>query len=294
MTDLVSLADTEAYLGITNGVSAQVDTDVQRLLSAVSAEMRRIARQGFEGAPAIYDEIYQLNKEPGARPSLVERTIWLRHIPVDVVLSIRAIYWDNTQDEILAMDDVAGGFATTLAADAPAGSTNLKVASVATAAIGGLLRVGPDATREIVRTTAVGTPGSGGTGLTIEPPLPTGSFSGDPVVAVSGSAYWHLEDATLGRLVLNHPRPAYGRLAFFRPPEHVRIVLRTPGDIPVDVQQAALDWISDRWTSKTSGVGPRVTSRTIGKWAETYRLGPPPPDVTRVLVGYARPGGGPI
>jgi hypothetical protein len=86
--------------------------------------------------------------------------------------------------------------ATTLAADAPAGATTIKVASVSgftategsEANAGPTLIVGTGADREVRRITAVGTAGSGGTGITLSAPLSNAHANGIAVATPSQQA----------------------------------------------------------------------------------------------------------
>jgi len=71
---------------------------------------------------------------------------------------------------------------TTLALDAPAGSTNLKVAATTGLVIGDYIRFGYSGEQEVRRLTFVGTTGAGGTGLSFNEPTNTNHRSGDPLL----------------------------------------------------------------------------------------------------------------
>ena len=76
-------------------------------------------------------------------------------------------------------DPVVEVDATTLAADAPAGSTNVKVASTLAIAIGDYIRFGWGADWEVRKVTFVGTTGAGGTGIGFTEPTQAVHRSGD-------------------------------------------------------------------------------------------------------------------
>jgi hypothetical protein len=76
-------------------------------------------------------------------------------------------------------DPVVEVEATTLAADAPAGSTNLKVASVTGLSVGDYVRFGYPGEQEVRRLTFVGTAGVGGTGVSFFEPTQLAHRSGD-------------------------------------------------------------------------------------------------------------------
>jgi hypothetical protein len=69
--------------------------------------------------------------------------------------------------------------ATTLAADVPAGSTNVKVASVLALVVGDYIRFGWGADWEVRKVTFVGTTGAGGTGVSFNEPTQFVHRSGD-------------------------------------------------------------------------------------------------------------------
>ncbi len=63
---------------------------------------------------------------------------------------------------------VSGGGSTTLAADPALGNTNYTVTAVTNFAVGDWVRIGTGGQREYRRITAVGTAGSGGTGIDVD------------------------------------------------------------------------------------------------------------------------------
>lgn len=63
---------------------------------------------------------------------------------------------------------VAGGGSTTLAADPAIGATNFKVTAVTNFAVGDFVKIDTGANREFRKITAVGTAGSGGTGIDVD------------------------------------------------------------------------------------------------------------------------------
>src|SRR4051812_32297999 len=71
---------------------------------------------------------------------------------------------------------------TTLSAAQAAGATNLKVASVSVFDAGDQVTVGGEA----VTVTAIGTPGAGGTGVTVTPALTAAHARGAAVIALAG------------------------------------------------------------------------------------------------------------
>lgn len=76
----------------------------------------------------------------------------------------------GTVSHAVVFDDlaVAGGGNTTLAADPALGATNFKVTAVTNFAVGDWVRIDSGANREYRRITAVGTAGSGGTGIDVD------------------------------------------------------------------------------------------------------------------------------
>lgn len=260
MSALIPFEDALARCGVAE--NAAEAPEVLTLLNAVSAEIREMTRRAFEGAAACYDVVYDV--AGGA--------LTLPHVPVTDLLSVRAVAWDGTEDDIYDPTDVTGGASTTLAASAAAAATNLKVASVALLSVGKHLRVGSAATREVHRVTAVGTAGAGGTGVTVEPALRFAQVSSAVVVEVSGSTSWRLAEAARGRLELRGS-PSYARVSY-----------RVSGEIPSYISQAASDWIASRWTERGRSGGQ--TSYATGKDSETWDArvaGTPPGDVARAL-----------
>lgn len=78
-----------------------------------------------------------------------------------------------------ALDPVIEVTSSTLALDAPAGSTNLKVASVMALVVGDYIRFGYPGEQEVRRVTFVGTTGAGGTGISFTEPTALAHRSGD-------------------------------------------------------------------------------------------------------------------
>jgi regulation of enolase protein 1 (concanavalin A-like superfamily) len=81
------------------------------------------------------------------------------------------------------MLEIGTGNFSTLAADAPAGATNIKVASTSRAIVGGLVRIGTAAAGDLESAvvTNVGTAGAAGTGLTLDRPLTKSHPSGEQI-----------------------------------------------------------------------------------------------------------------
>lgn len=65
-------------------------TRLRLLIDAVSSRIRRITRRDFAGGVTTWDEVYRLD---GAS------TLVLRHVPIVAVASIRAAYFDGTEDD---------------------------------------------------------------------------------------------------------------------------------------------------------------------------------------------------
>lgn len=242
--------------------------DVLRLLRVVSIEARNYTSRDFEGAPTVYTEIVDTDSAPN---------IMLPHVPVTDIMWVRAAYWDGTQDDIYAPEPVIGGYTTTLATAPAAGATNLRVVSVTGVAAGDLLWLGGGAAQEVVRVTAVGTAGSGGTGLTIEPALLGAHLLGATLTQVSGSTYWRLTSPSRGII----ERETVTRFAEVR--------WRTTGDVPADVQEAILDWVASRWgqRERTAGQSSYSTGADSESW-DLSKAGHPPTDTARVLSRYWR------
>jgi hypothetical protein len=294
MDPLVPLADALAHLGITPGTPA-VDNKVSALLDAISTEIRRLTRRGFEGIPTVYDEVLRVADAA---------TVILPRSPVTEVLAVRRTYFDGTEDAPLEPRIVTGGFSSTLAAIAAAGATNIKLTSVAALVVGRKLAIGSAATLEVVRVTTVGTAGAGGTGANIEPALRFAHADASPAVEVSGSPYWLLELPRRGRLRLN------------RYMEFARFTWLVSGDVPADVKAAVYDWLDAEWEAQQDpDLDPAtraLSSESHDSWSQSYepsesteaasgtaaaalitRL--PPPRVARVITGYFHPtGGGPV
>lgn len=258
---IVTIATALARLGFS--VGGPEESDVNALLLAVSDEVRKLTRRALEGAPTVYRETY----EPEVR------TVFLPHVPVTDVLSVRPVHWDRSEDEIDLPIDVVGGASTTLAAAAAVGATNLKVTATTDLAVGDHVRIGAGLTREVLRVKTVGTAGAGGTGLDVEPALRFAQFSGATLREVSGAEAWRLMSAPFGRLKLLYPR------------RFVEVVYRVTGEIPDSINEAVLEWIEARWTTTPSRLAGLVSYKT-GDDSETYSdaiAGAPPRSVSRAL-----------
>jgi hypothetical protein len=81
------------------------------------------------------------------------------------------------------MLEIGTGNFSTLAADADAGATNIKVASTSSAIVGGVVRIGTEAAGDLESAvvTAVGTAGATGTGITLSRPLKKSHASGEQI-----------------------------------------------------------------------------------------------------------------
>ena len=81
------------------------------------------------------------------------------------------------------MLEIGTGNFSTLAGDAPAGSTNIKVTSTSRAIVGGVVRIGTAAAGDLESAvvTNVGTAGATGTGLTLDRPLTKSHPSGEQI-----------------------------------------------------------------------------------------------------------------
>lgn len=276
MDPLVAQADAEAYVGAT-GEAEQAK--VASELGAISAELRRRTRRAFEGIPTVYDLVLPVK---GA-----ERIV-LPHVPVDAIIAIRPVAFDDTEDEVLELREVDDGADTTLAAIAAAGATNLKLTSVDDVAVGDHLAIGSGDTLEVVRAAAVGTAGSGGTGVGVEPALRFAQASAATVREVSGSTRWRLEDAARGLVRLR------------RSMDYARFTWRVTGEIPADVGQMALDWLKSEWEASVNEPAdePILASQSSEDWSESYVADEQtsivrrvPPRVARMIGLYFHPSG---
>lgn len=90
-------------------------------------------------------------------------------------------------------------FGTTLALDAPAGATNIRLAAVAGLVVGSIVRFGDFGGYETRTLTAVGTAGAGGTGVSFLAPLSRAHDAGD----------WAVEVTALGQVTV---QPVAGRI----------------------------------------------------------------------------------
>lgn len=86
---------------------------------------------------------------------------------------------------------VAGGGNTTLAADPALGATNFKVTAVTNFAVGDWVRIDTGANREYRRITAVGTSGSGGTGIDVDGATTIDHANGVAFVEVGNLLMWN-------------------------------------------------------------------------------------------------------
>ncbi len=293
MPPIVELDAALGHLGITPGAAPSVDAKVSALLDAISAEVRRITRRGFEGVPTVYDEVLRV---AGAA------TVILPHSPVTEVLAVRETYFDGTEEALLDARVVTDGASTALAATAAFGATNLKVDDVASVSVGTRLFVsGSGVAGEAVRVTTVGTAGSGGTGLGIEPALRWPHAEDASVLEIYGSTLWLLE------------LPRRGRLRLARHLEYGRFTYLVSGDVPADVTQAVYEWLDEGWAAMqdpdTDPATRPLSSESHDSWSQSYEdsgaaadaetgtaaaalIGRRPPTrVERVLLGYFHPSG---
>lgn len=86
---------------------------------------------------------------------------------------------------------VSGGGNTTLAADPALGATNFKVTAITNFAVGDWVRIDTGANREYRRITAVGTAGSGGTGIDIDGATTIDHANGVAFVEVGNLLMWN-------------------------------------------------------------------------------------------------------
>lgn len=107
----------------------------------------------------------------------------------------------------VATDPVIEVTASTIALDAPAGSTNLKVASVMALVVGDYVRFGYPGEQEVRRVTFVGTTGVGGTGISFNEPTALAHRAGDMILEQTnaGSSIINSTSGTSRRL----PSTAY-------------------------------------------------------------------------------------
>lgn len=276
MDPLVAQEDAETYVGAT---SEAEKAKVASELNAISAELRRRTRRAFEGVPTIYDIVLPVK---GA-----DRLV-LPHVPVDTILAIRPVAFDDTEDEVLEIREVDDGADTTLAAIAAVGATNLKLTAVDDVAVGDHLAVGSGDTLEVVRAATVGSAGSGGTGVGVEPALRFEQASGAAVLEVSGSTRWRLED------------PDRGLVRMRRSMDYARFTWRVTGEIPDDVAQMARDWLKIDWELAVNEPAdePELASQSSEDWSESYVTNEQtsivrrvPPRVARMIGLYFHPSG---
>lgn len=267
MATLAKLADALYRTGV--ATDTQDAADVLDLLKAISAEIRGQTKRAFEGVPTVYNEIIDAE---GSSSFL------LPHVPVTDLLSIARVYGDGTEESIYIPNDVSHdgvlSWSTTAAAAIAIGDTNIKVTSVDDIAVGDHMAIVAD---EVLRITAVGTAGSGGTGLTVEPAARFVNASGATVKHVSGSISWYLSDPQRGSVEM----PGSRRL--------LRCIWRVSGDVPADIERATLRWLGARWSMRGEAAG--LASYSTGDDSESYDAklaGEAPAEVGRVLARYWR------
>lgn len=263
------LADALAALGIP--AEDPQAAAVSRMLDAISLRIRSRTRRAFEGSPTVYDQVYRVRNQRG---------LVLPHVPVDAVFSVRQVAFDGTESGVQTPVVVAGGATTSLGLAAVAGATNLKLVSMATLAVGKLVRVGSGSTQEVVRVTSIGTAGAGGTGAGIEPPLRHAQALTAAVAEVKpnvGDA-WRLDD------------PARGVIRIDERADYARVVYRVTGEIPDDVEQAALEWLESRWGKVDT---QQLASQSSDGFSESYivPLRSAPEDAAAVMAHYFHPAG---
>lgn len=98
----------------------------------------------------------------------------------------------GTVSHFAVFDDlaIAGGGSTTLAADPALGATNFKVTAVTNFAVGDWIRIDTAGNREYRRITAVGTSGSGGTGIDVDGAVAIAHSSGVAFTEVGNLLMW--------------------------------------------------------------------------------------------------------
>lgn len=98
----------------------------------------------------------------------------------------------GTVTHVGVFDDLAisGGGSTTLAADPANGVTNFKVTAVTNFNVGDWVRIDTGGNREYRRITAVGTSGSGGTGIDVDVPVTIDHANGVAFVEVGNLLMW--------------------------------------------------------------------------------------------------------
>lgn len=92
----------------------------------------------------------------------------------------------------MVFDDlaIAGGGSTTLAADPALGATNFKFTAVTNFNVGDWIRIGTGAQREYRKITAVGTAGSGGTGVDVDGATLIDHANAETVVEIGNPLMW--------------------------------------------------------------------------------------------------------
>lgn len=263
--ELAPLSKCLAACGV--DIDSPQSVDVLRLLRVVSAEVRTYTHRLYAVDDTVYEEVLDTWESDD---------LLLPAVPVTDLLSMSAVYWDGTEDPILTPEYVTGGYTTALAATAAAGATNLKVDSVAGVAVGDHVLLGSS---EVVRVTAVGTAGSGGTGLTIEPALHAQRLEDMVVRNVSGSTYWRLVDEVRGKVERRGTSTRF-----------VRAIWRASGGVPEDIENAVIEWVKSRWAQAERSAGQ--SSYSTGQDSESWDLskaGHPPPDSMRIFMRYWRP-----
>lgn len=108
---------------------------------------------------------------------------------------------------------VAGGGSTTLAADPALGATNFKVTAVTGFAVGDWVKIDTGANREYRKITAVGTAGSGGTGIDVDGATLIDHANGVAFVEIGNLLMWNALGASKAVAALDVVQFAAGQLA---------------------------------------------------------------------------------
>jgi len=281
--ELATIESVLARLGVAD--DAPEADEVLTLLQAVSAEVRTRARRAYEGAATVYEETVDTGGS---------NVIILPHVPVTDLLHVATEDWNGYRNAIDVPEP--GDWRTTLAADVAVGATNAKVVSVDDIAEGDHMCI---ATDEVVRVTAVGTAGALGTGVTFEPAATFANEAGLEVYESTGSTYWRLIDATRGRL--ERYAGFLGSRAWDEDAERfarslstgrrfVVVRYKVSGAVPVDIEQAVIDWCASRWSERGREAGQ--TGYSTGSDSESWDAsfaGSPPASAAAVLAAAWRP-----
>jgi len=261
-TELVSFTRTLNRLGI------EPDTDdaahALALLRAVSAEVSAKTHRDFPTADTFYEDVIDAKGLD---------TVILKHAPVADLLSVNRVYTDGTNETIDTPSryewDGVMSWTHPLAAGVTIGDTTLEVSDSTGMAQGDHMLIADD---EVVRITNVA-----GTTITFAPAARFTNAAG-AVYHVSGSVSWYLDDAERGKV-----RLAPGRRL-------LRFIYRVAGGtVPLDLQEAVLDYVESEWTAQGRSAG--LTSYSTGDDSENYDVmlsGNPPPRAARTLARYWR------